>query len=300
MLGSPGGGFVRRWRKSHRVWLGALALLAVVFSTFRVLSFEGDLPKKAPVPVLCRALQTDKLPKLNSSSSSKTVVVVVGLESSGSKLLATLIQRLAFPAPEDPARAWSGHGVYVRCAPNRSPTRCFGVMHLSLPYDDCFPDPAAELAALHAHGYRTRLVLALRDRSISLRGKVLGHQRDKTTARIEQEIGTTLLASLATRDGGGRNDGEDAPAPLLFSYESLMVLRGTYIERLARGLNLTGTPGGDRRDDGGDAFDPDGALDLHLRDGNPKWMTVGPTLKSWSVRFVRRLGFLARTPAFTT
>jgi len=301
MRGPPGGGVVRRWRKApargchsstltrHRVWLGALVVLLVVFSAFRVLSFEGDVPKNAPVPVICRALQTHKLPLSNSSRRSKTVVVVVGLESSGSKLLAQLILRLAFPAPErgpeDPTRGWPGHGGFVRCGRNRSPTWCFGVMHLSLPHNDCFPDLAAELAALRAHGYRTRLVLALRDQSISLRSKLVTHQRDRTTARIEQEIGTQLLAALATQD-----EGEDAPPPVLFSYESLMVLRGTYITRLAHGLNLTMTPEDDHHHH---TF-------LHLQDGNPKWMTVGLLLKSWSFRGVRRFGFLARAPAFTT
>jgi len=252
-------------------------------------SFDFDTNVQSYYPRICESHQIKKLGSFVNHSGGKLVVVVVGLESSGSKLLTKLLLKLAFP--EEPNYDVSGHGTYGRCQANTSPLECFGVMHLSLPYYDCFPDPLAEVAELRRSGIQTRIVIATRDHSMSLRSKLVDHQRDAATARIEQQLATSMIQSLINVD---RNKGEEEP--IMFSYETLMLLRGPYVQRLAEALHLSLPKEETRSSSSTDLLME--RLGLHLKDGNPKWMTFQAAIKSFVVGLYRRLGFGARTPAF--
>jgi hypothetical protein len=285
----------RIFSRNRRFWFPVCFLILFTSTTrwmfpptLSALSALSEL--NTPAPRICRTLQTKKLGSLVKQNDSKMIVIVVGLESSGSKLLTQLILKLAFPptierdgSHSNPKLSVpSGHGTYAHCRPNNSPAHCFGVMHLSLPYYDCFPDPTAEVAELRANGFHTRVILATRDQSTSLRSKLVDHQRDIVAARTEQQIATKMLASLMTTTG--RDE------PLVFSYETLMLLQSPYVERLAQALNLTLPQSAGNSD----LLEE---LGLHLKDGNPKWMTLQAAIWSWLVRAARILGFGSRDPA---
>ena len=294
--------------------------------------FGGDLSSlsgKEPIPSYCDKLQSQKLIESfngnddvsNPKERTKIAVIVVGLESSGSKLATKVILKLAFNSARNNSKfRISGHGTYGYCGrSNNSPTAdCYGVIHLSLPYNDCFPDLNRELENLHSNGIQTRIVIATRDQTTSLKSKLVDHQRSYSVATTEQHIATKILNSLMTtppsssatslqnnvktEDFGGSGSALD-DEPIIFSYESLMLLRGPYVERLARSLKLelpSESKQAKQNSKNTEMYDLLDELGSSLIDGNPKWMTTKYRMWSWLVRGYRLLGFGIRKPAFAT
>lgn len=191
-------------------------------------------------------------------------VLVVGLESSGSKLAAKLIA-MRFGPGED-AVEWSGHRHFLTI---HKPDRSAGleksgtvVVHRSLPHWDFFPDVESMLAQALCDGFKEAyMVVATRDRHISFRSKLATHQSDSGVAAREQVAAQVYLRSVLSRG---------LFPTFVFSYESLMLLGPPYVHELYAfvGERLHGASGGQARD-------PDGVLvgaDKGIKpEDDPRW-----------------------------
>ena len=124
---------------------------------------------------------------LQPTWSTAHAVLVVGPESSGTKLVARITAALlgfsrSGRSGAESARAWPGHGARGSAAAG------FLIVHRSLPHAGCFPRLKELLRVLDAGlGVRSfSLVLVTRDPGAALRAKVESHQPDPAAAQLEQ------------------------------------------------------------------------------------------------------------------
>jgi len=198
-------------------------------------------------------------------------VIIVGTESSGSKLAALTIDRMLHyqanshrldESTHESKRSfwdevqWGGHGSIGQAYSQ------WVVIHRSLPHGDCFPRLESLLAMLGPRGLGMRedrifVVVATRDRTTTLGSKVLDHQADTRVASHEQQIAAGILAEWVL---------SDEVNPYVFSYEAFMLLGLAYLKPLAKFLKLDHTK----------VLHPamvDGSLETMpaLQDANVKW-----------------------------
>ena len=149
-------------------------------------------------------------------------IVVVGPESSGSKLAA----RIAAHALVWPDRqfwghqGWRGHGDAANISLGHI------VMHRSLPHGDkkpYYPDVRGIVQKLQrTKDCDVRLVVAVRDENIALLSKIQTHQRHVGTAMREQLVATAMLRDLLK---------EPRAAPIfIWSHEAFNSYQDVYAE----------------------------------------------------------------------
>jgi hypothetical protein len=147
----------------------------------------------------------------------RKAVLVVGPESSGSKLVARAVaRRLVYPGETHPTgweADWDGHGAVG------NETLGTFVVHRSLPHNDHFPELGTILSQLHYLRFEVFVVIATRDREISFRSVLATHQPDAAVARREHHAAVRALVQLL----------KDRKFPTtVFSHEALMLLGDVY------------------------------------------------------------------------
>lgn len=266
---------------THRVRFAAAAF-AVIICTILVLSewrplhidmLASQTEISADQARICPDLNTvptDFVPWLKEPWDREKVrqngkaIIVFGTESSGSKLIALTAMRMQHLAsnigrrdPENPFAeatfwdevAWGGHGSIGQ------PYSQWVVIHRSLPQYDCYPTAETLIELLGPGGFgipldRFYIIVATRDRTVTLRSKMLEHQPAMKAAVIEQGIAAKLL------EGWVKNPDIRT---YVFSYESFMMLGLAYLHPLAEFLG-TGLA----------SIDPM-VLPGAVRDANVKW-----------------------------
>jgi hypothetical protein len=150
----------------------------------------------------------------------KQAVIVVGLESSGSKV-AALSAADILEYPKHVHTLWSAHGARAGCFHRGGKHFCTSVVHRSLPHGSCFPQVDQLVKIFHEHNFHdVKLIVATRDKTISSQSKAWTHQSNPRVANLEQHLAVRQLASLII----------DPPVPAyVFSYESYMMLGQAYM-----------------------------------------------------------------------
>jgi hypothetical protein len=162
----------------------------------------------------------------------RKAVLVVGLESSGSKLVARAVaRRIVYPGASRPwgwEGDWDGHG-----AVGNASLGTF-VLHRSLPHNDHFPDLDTILGQLAFLRFEVFVVVATRDREISFRSVLGTHQPDAGVARREHHAAVRALVNLLQ---------QRKYRATVFSHEALVLLGDVYFLQLFDFLNEPLAPG---------------------------------------------------------
>jgi len=186
----------------------------------------------------------------NSANIIHQAVIVVGLESSGSKVAALYVADI-LEHPELVHDLWDAHGARAACFHRGKKHYCTTVLHRSLPHGSCFPQVNQLIEILRENNFKdVKLIVATRDSTISSQSKSWTHQSNPSVANLEQHIAVRQLANLLT----------NPPSPVyVFSYESYMMLGQAYMAPL---LAFLDKPAGWI-----DSLEPG-----PIEDGNKKWI----------------------------
>ena len=156
-----------------------------------------------------------------------TLILVAGLEASGTKEVGRIVAHLALACEYG---TWPGYGACIDDA------RGNAVVHRSLPHGarGCrtFPDLDGIVDKAVRLGFDVRVVVAVRDRTIALAsGLRAGHEAVAAVAALRQQRGVDILRAALQKWGGGGGGG-GAVQLRLFSYEAYAMLGAAYVRHV--------------------------------------------------------------------
>ncbi len=168
-------------------------------------------------------------PSIAPSVAAKKIIVVVGAESSGNKLIFEILKKSDNYADDEKKMAlWWDKPESIECDVERITFR--SLPHGGIGNGRKFVDPVAFADDAVRAGYDVRFVVTTRDRSIVERSKTGFHCIGNAgLAKNEMDETRKILGWLISTHG---------ERCFLWNYETFMFLRGHYLDSLYRWLGI--------------------------------------------------------------
>jgi hypothetical protein len=178
------------------------------------------MPSNTPVSTLSA---------VRSPERNKKLVIVIGAESSGNRLIFKMLKEAGgYADDEERMSAWWGNPKSIQCDVDRITFR--SLPHGGINNGRQFVDPVAFCEGALRAGYDVRFIVTTRDKNIVEKSKIRVHTLGDAIL-VEREMNTTREVLKRLIDAHGERC-------FLWSYETFMFLRDDYLRALYRWLGV--------------------------------------------------------------